>query len=148
MKISAKGRYALAAMTNLAQNYLAETPITIASLADKLGISKIYLEQVFSLLKRSGLVTSVKGAHGGYQLAAEPGQIDAYQILTATELALIEKTENTVLKKDPAIEQALYACVFAVIDEALKERLAQVTLADIAHEAAARSAGSGSMYFI
>ena len=47
MKISAKGRYGLAAMTYLARNYEAGTPITIISISEKLGISKIYLEQVF-----------------------------------------------------------------------------------------------------
>ena len=47
MKISAKGRYGLAAMTYLARNYAAGTPITIVSISEKLGISKIYLEQVF-----------------------------------------------------------------------------------------------------
>ena len=69
MKISAKGRYGLAAMTYLARNYAAGTPITIVSISEKLGISKIYLEQVFSLLKRARLVNSIKGSQGGYQLA-------------------------------------------------------------------------------
>lgn len=46
--------------------------ITISSIAEKLGISKIYLEQVFSLLKRAKLVTSLKGAQGGYQLSKIP----------------------------------------------------------------------------
>ena len=50
MKISAKGRYGLAAMSYIAQNYRTGSPITIISIAEKLGISKIYLEQVFSSL--------------------------------------------------------------------------------------------------
>ena len=53
MKISAKGRYGLAAMTYLARNYASGSPVTIVSISEKLGISKIYLEQVFSLLKRA-----------------------------------------------------------------------------------------------
>ena len=61
MKISAKGRYGLAAMTYLARNYASGAPITIISISEKLGISKIYLEQVFSLLKRANLVNSIKG---------------------------------------------------------------------------------------
>ena len=67
MKISAKGRYGLAAMTYLARNYEAGTPITIISISEKLGISKIYLEQVFSLLKRARLVNSIK----------QPGRLSA-----------------------------------------------------------------------
>ena len=44
MRISAKGRYGLAAMTHIATNYEAGQPITIVSISEKLGISKIYLE--------------------------------------------------------------------------------------------------------
>ena len=72
MKISAKGRYGLAAMTCLARNFASGSPITIISISEKLGISKIYLEQVFSLLKRAQLVNSIKGSQGGYQLSREP----------------------------------------------------------------------------
>ena len=57
MKISAKGRYGLAAMTYLARNYSCGTPITIVQISKKLGISKIYLEQVFALLKRAAWST-------------------------------------------------------------------------------------------
>lgn len=148
MKISAKGRYALAAMTYIAQNHLAEMPITVVNLADKLGISKIYLEQVFSLLKRANLVISIKGAHGGYQLSASPNKINVYQILTATDFSLLEQTENTVLDKSPAIEQALRSCIFDSIDQAFQANLENVTLADLAAETTKYSAENELMYFI
>ena len=77
MKISAKGRYGLAAMTYLARSYAAGAPVTIISISEKLGISKIYLEQVFSLLKRARLVNSIKGSQGGYQLSRAPRAIKA-----------------------------------------------------------------------
>lgn len=148
MKISAKGRYALAAMTYIAQNHLAEMPITIVNLADKLGISKIYLEQIFSLLKRANLVTSIKGAHGGYQLSSSPNKINAYQILTATDFSLFEQTENTVIDKSPAIEQALRSCIFDSIEQTLQANLENITLADIAAETTKYSAENELMYFI
>lgn len=62
MKISSKGRYGLAAMICIAQNCKNNECITIIKISEILGISKIYLEQVFSLLKRAGLVNSIKGA--------------------------------------------------------------------------------------
>ena len=68
MRISAKGRYALAAAISMARQYGTGEHITAISISEKLGISKIYLEQVFSLLKRAGLVNTVKGAQGGYAL--------------------------------------------------------------------------------
>ena len=65
MRISSKGRYGLAAMVCMAESYGSGACITIISLSERLGISKIYLEQVFSLLKRGGLVLAIKGVQGG-----------------------------------------------------------------------------------
>ena len=96
MRISAKGRYALAAMINIAQNYNNGRYITVISISEKLGISKIYLAPVFSLLKRGGLVTSVKGTQGGYLLTRAPKHITAYDILSSVELPLFEHVDKTV----------------------------------------------------
>lgn len=148
MKISAKGRYGLAALTFIAQNRQTGEPITIISIAEKLGISKIYLEQVFSLLKRAGLVISIKGAQGGYQLSAPPDKINIFSILSAIELALVETAESTVPEKAPAIERALFLKVFSVIDETLQNTLTQTTLADIVTEAENHKTQDDFMYFI
>ena len=91
MRISAKGRYALAAAISMAQQHGTGEYITVISISEKLGISKIYLEQVFSLLKRAGLVTSVKGAQGGYQLSRMPGQITALDLLMAVETSPLNR---------------------------------------------------------
>ncbi len=148
MKISAKGRYGLAAMTNLAANYAAGTPVTIISISDRLGISKIYLEQVFSLLKRSRLVLSLKGSQGGYQLARPPKEITAYDVLSAIELSLVEKTGNSTTGKVPALEQALAACVYDRLDESIARTLRAVTLADILTETEKQKEPEQMMYFI
>jgi Rrf2 family protein len=99
MRISSKGRYGLASMISIAQLGSGGEAVTVISVSEKLGISKIYLEQVFSLLKRSKLVTSIKGAQGGYQLSKTPDKITAYDILHAVEVSLFEKTEESVDKK-------------------------------------------------
>lgn len=148
MKISAKGRYGLAAMTYMAQKYADGHPITVVRIAEKLGISKIYLEQVFSLLKRAELVVSLKGAQGGYQLALPPGQISAYDVLSAIEFSLIEKTEDTVRAKAPQIDEALHGAVFSAIDRALQTTLAGVSLAKIAAESEKYGPDDNFMYFI
>ena len=80
MRISAKGRYALAALLRMAQAGK-DTVMNVARLAENLGISRIYLEQVFSLLKHAKLVTSIQGAQGGYQLTAQPSQISILEVL-------------------------------------------------------------------
>ena len=56
MRISAKGRYALASVIHMAQQHHSGESVTLISISERLGISKIYLEQVFSLLKRGELV--------------------------------------------------------------------------------------------
>src|SRR5665647_1533809 len=103
MRISSKGRYALAAVISMAQQYHSGENVTVISISGKLGISKIYLVQVFSLLKRGGLVTSVKGAQGGYQLTRIPEKISVFDILSAVDIALFEKAEETVREKAPDI---------------------------------------------
>jgi Rrf2 family iron-sulfur cluster assembly transcriptional regulator len=68
MKLSTKGRYAVMALVDLAAND-AGRPIALAEIADRQEISLSYLEQLFAKLRRGGLVTSVRGPGGGYQLA-------------------------------------------------------------------------------
>ena len=147
MKISAKGRYGLAAMTYLARNFASGSPITIISISEKLGISKIYLEQVFSLLKRAQLVNSIKGSQGGYQLAHEPREISAYDILSSIELSLMEKV-SPAAEKMPALDRALAAKVFTPLDEQLKETLSAVSLDDILTAIEAEKETDSLMYFI
>ena len=147
MKISAKGRYGLAAMTYLARNFASGAPITIISISEKLGISKIYLEQVFSLLKRAQLVNSIKGSQGGYQLAREPREISAYDILSSIELSLMEKV-SPAAEKMPALDRALAAKVFTPLDDQIKDTLSSVSLDDILTAIDAEKETDSLMYFI
>lgn len=148
MRLSAKGRYGLAAMTNLAVNHSSGNPVTIISISERLGISKIYLEQVFSLLKRAQLVSSIKGSQGGYQLTREPRDITVYDILAAIELALIEETGASSAGKVPELEAALSECVYKKLDEAILATLSAITLEDIVTETEKKKDNSSMMYFI
>ncbi len=148
MRISAKGRYALAAMVHMAQNYAGGEHIAVVSISESLDISKIYLEQVFSLLKRGGIVTSVKGAQGGYQLARMPHQITVSDILKAVELSLFEPAEETVAQKAPEIEAAIRSCAFDALDSAIKCTLEKTTLYDVAVSAEKHKEGQDFMFFI
>lgn len=128
MRLSAKGKYALAAMEVLARRHSSGTPVTILSIAEQLGISKIYLEQVFSLLKRSGLVSSIKGSQGGYQLTRMPQSITAYDVLSSIELGLTEETQAATGGGVPVLDEALRDTVFTPLDEAIKKVLSSITL--------------------
>jgi Rrf2 family protein len=148
MRISVKGRYALAAMMNLAQRKNGEECTTVIRISERLGISKIYLEQVFSLLKRAGLVSSVKGAQGGYQLKQTPSAITVYDILSAVETSLFEKTEETTAVKAPEIEHAMRMTVFQPLDGSVKEALENVSLSDLLNEAEKHKNCEAAMYYI
>ncbi|WRS28583.1 Rrf2 family transcriptional regulator [Oscillospiraceae bacterium MB08-C2-2] len=148
MRISAKGRYALAAVINMAQQYNNGEYITVINISETLGISKIYLEQVFSLLKRAQLVVSTKGAQGGYQLARMPQQITALDVLLAVEASLFEQTQETVSEKAPEIEKALRLSAFDVLDKRVRETLRAVTIADLVSDTEKYKTQQANMFYI
>jgi len=148
MRISTKGRYALAAVISMSQQYNNGEYITVLSISEKLGISKMYLEQVFTLLKRGGLVIAVKGAKGGYQLSRTPWQITVFEVLAAAEGSLFEAAEDTVVGKATDIEKAMRAAVFEKLDKAVKDALTSVTLDDLLSESEKHKAESAQMFYI
>ncbi|MBR2216706.1 MAG: Rrf2 family transcriptional regulator [Selenomonadaceae bacterium] len=146
MKVSAKGRYALAALVYIARNYDSGNLVTTLTIAEELNISKIYLEQVFSLLKGAGLVTSVKGSRGGYQLAKSPKNITAYHVLSVIENSFSEEVMPATSGKMPEIDNAIAAQVYRPLDEKLRDFLSGVSLADIL--AAVERDAASPMYYI
>jgi len=143
MKISSKGRYGLAVLASMAKVEGIDKIVTVISLSERLNISKIYLEQVFTLLKRGGLVISVKGAGGGYYLARPPKDIAVFDILSAIECSLFEKVEATIAKSDESLEKAINENVFEVLDNTLKEVLSNISLEDIVNKS-----GESYMYYL
>ncbi len=148
MRISSKGRYGLAAMISVAQLGSGGEFVTVISIAYKLGISKIYLEQVFSLLKRSKLVTSIKGSQGGYQLSRPSNKITAFDILQAVETSLFEKTEHSVTDSSPEIENSLNSLVWGRLDNSIVHVLKEVTLDDLVLEAEKNKTVDQFMFYI
>lgn len=148
MRISSKGRYALISMIYMAQNYESGKFITLISISEKFGISKIYLEQVFSLLKKGGLVVSVKGSQGGYQLARAPQNISAYDILFSIETTLFESAEETVSQSSPSIEKTIRQLIFDNLDENVRKTLSAISLSELVSQTAKNSEAQSIMYYI
>ncbi len=91
MKLSTKGRYAVMAMVDLAgctREEPREGPITLADIATRQDISLSYLEQLFSRLRKAGLVVSVRGPGGGYLLARSPAELCIADIVLAVDESL------------------------------------------------------------
>ncbi|MGF7143079.1 Rrf2 family protein [Anaerotaenia torta] len=148
MRISAKGRYALASTVYMAQHHDSNEYITLIRISEKLGISKIYLEQVFSLLKHGKIVHSIKGAQGGYQLTRSPREITVYDILHSVETTLFEQAEETVSASLPEIEQAISATVYQPLDHSIESTLQGISLYDLVTETEKQNTDQGAMFFI
>jgi Rrf2 family iron-sulfur cluster assembly transcriptional regulator len=103
MKLSAKGRYAIKALVNIATND-SKTPKTLLEISKYQGISLSYLEQLFSLLRKHDLVSGVRGPGGGYRLKDNPDNITIASIIKAinpenTREVDHEKTDDAVWEK-------------------------------------------------
>ena len=88
MKISTKGIYGIEAMLDLAI-YSKGGVESLKNIAERRGISEKYLEQIIGALRKSDLVTSIRGAGGGYQMAKSPGEITVLEILQSVEKNLL-----------------------------------------------------------
>ena len=100
MKLSAKGRYAIKAMINIALNTSKE-PKTLLEIAKYQGISLSYLEQLFALLRKNNLVSGIRGPGGGYKLSDEPENITIAQIINAINSDVEQKEASE--RKDEVI---------------------------------------------
>ncbi|MCW8896359.1 MAG: Rrf2 family transcriptional regulator [Sulfurimonas sp.] len=92
--ISSKGMYGLAAMYQLLQSEKG-VPIQIKEIADKADIPKNYLEQILVILKRDGIVKSIRGASGGYMLNKNPEDILIYDIIDSLEGGLCNEGSSS-----------------------------------------------------
>ena len=95
MKLTSKGRYAVMALADLARFNSAD-PVCLRDISLRQGISLDYLEQIFSKLKKSEIVQSVRGTQGGYILSKKPNEIKLTNIFQAVD----EKIKTVQCKKE------------------------------------------------
>jgi len=148
MKLSTKGRYGLRAMVDLAVHSTVGV-VSIKSIAERQQISENYLEQVFSSLRKAGLVKSIKGAQGGYVLASEPSKITVGDILTVMEgsLEVVETGESSQTGDNP-IEDVIVTHVWEKINSCIREYADSITLQDLVDEYKRINSGQGYMFYI
>lgn len=133
MKVSTKGRYGLRAIIDLVLNSNGEY-VSLISIAERQNISKNYLEQVFSALRKSGIVKSVKGSQGGYIMSDELSNITIGQILRALEgdLAVVKSEENK--DEENKIDACIKKSLWEKIDESIKNIVDNMTLENLIDE--------------
>ena len=145
MKISTKGRYGLRAMIDLAV-HSSQEHISLSSIAENQGISASYLEQVFSVLRKAGLVKSIKGAQGGYILGEEPKNITVGNILRALEgdLNVVDEPSDQFDK----IKVCIKKNVWDKMNFCMNEIVDSISLKDMMNEYHKLNSTDNNMYYI
>lgn len=148
MKISTKGRYGLRAMVDLAV-YSAGDHISLKNIAERQNISEGYLEQVFSALRKAGLINSIKGAQGGYTLADIPASITVGVVLRALEGNLSVIDEKSMEEKtNDKIEDCIREKVWNIINTSIDDIIDNITLEDLMDEYKRMASKEVLMYYI
>jgi Rrf2 family protein len=105
--------------------------VALNTIAERQNISSNYLEQVFSILRKAGLVNSVKGAQGGYVLADNAHRITVGQILRVLEGDLAVAGDDSENEPDNPVEYCLKKHVWEKINESINEVVDAMTLEDL-----------------
>lgn len=138
MRVSAKAEYACVAMLELAGSYSEPQPMRVKSIADAHGIPVRFLVQILLQLKGAGLVASVRGALGGYQLARAPEEISLADIINVIDRGPPARAELNTMSSSPVIR--IIRGVWQEIQAAEQRLLEDANLADLARQAQRQSA--------
>ncbi len=142
MRIAKRGRYALKLMLDLVHHSGCDgLPVSLASVARRIGISHGYLEQIAIVLRRAGLVGSVAGRHGGYLLARGADDITVRDVIEAvlgptSIVECLHDREACPLGVDCECWDA-----FALINQRIIDTMQKMTLAELARSP--RRGGAG-----
>jgi len=138
--ISAKTEYACLAVLELAGNYGSGAPVRMRDLAGKHGVPSNFLVQILLQLKAAGLVSSTRGAAGGYALLKDPATLTLCEVISVIDPLPVEFTSNASL---PTPESAALCETWSSVAQLHREQLQAVTFAELLERAA-----SQNMYYI
>ena len=128
ISVTSKSRYAVVALAELAR--AGESPMPIGQVAERRGIPVQFLEQLFAVLRRAGVLKSQRGVKGGYSFARDPSEVTVIEVVELLDGPVGAGSEG----------------LFADAAEAARQVLAGATVADIV-ERENREAGA-TMYYI
>ena len=134
MRLTTKGRYAVTAMLDLAIHF-ENGPITLADISRRQGISLSYLEQLFSRLRKQGLVVSARGPGGGYRLSREAADIAVADVITAID-EKVDATRCGGLANCQDDQPCLTHELWSDLSQRIYDFLSGITLADLVNRSA------------
>ena len=132
MKLTSRSEYALLALVYLARHD-ADEFISVDSIAQAQGIPPKFLEQILLALKRAHFLRSVKGQHGGYQLAKLPKQISLAEVIRLFDgaLAPTDSVSENFYESTPIEKEKSLTAVFKDIRDYVSNKLEMTTIADV-----------------
>jgi Rrf2 family protein len=128
MRVSAKAEYACIAMLELAANHGNPQPVRVKAIADAHGIPLRFLVQILLQLKGAGLVTSTRGAAGGYHLTRSPEAISLADVINVIDRATVPRLDAGLA---PSTAVRAIRAVWQEIQTEEQRLLEEVTLADL-----------------
>ena len=136
LRVSTKGEYGVRIMVDLARHY-GEHPRSLTDISQAESLPLAYLEQLIKLLRESEppLVTSTRGAHGGYKLTRPPEQIMMGQIVRVLEgpiSPMICATEGEMSQVCNFLDSCRTKYLWARVRDAVAHTLDSITLAELA----------------
>ena len=129
MKLTTKGRYAVTAMLDLAIHDSAG-PVALADIAQRQGISLSYREQLLARLRKRGLVRSVRGPGGGYQLGREAGSIAVSDVIWAVD-EMVDATRCAGRENCQGEERCLTHDLWNDLSQQIRDFLNGIDLAEL-----------------
>jgi len=148
VKLSTKGRYGVKAMFDLAQNF-GNGPVPLNTIARRNNISEHYLEQLIAILRKAGLVKSVRGAQGGYILNKSPEAITVGDIIRVLEgpIAPVDCVNEVEPEHCENEDFCITRNIWAKVRDSVAQVLDSITLEDMLAEEKNRQEQS-YMYYI
>ena len=141
MNLTAKTEYACLAMLELAQHFASDQPVQVRRIAERHGIPPTFLVQILQELKRAGMVSSTRGAAGGYRLAQPPEEITLADVIDVIEGNGSPTTCASA--SSPLAPVLLEVC--HQLSAIRREHLQAMTLAELGSRA---TADAGPMWYI
>ncbi|MBU1864338.1 MAG: Rrf2 family transcriptional regulator [Candidatus Omnitrophica bacterium] len=130
MKLPAKVIYACRAITELALRYETKEPVQLQVIAEAQKIPKKFLVQLFIRLRNAGIVSSMRGVSGGYNLAKNPVQLCVADVVKAMDDTLIVAENHDTKREKPNVDRLLFG-VWSDINQGIIQRLEKITFDSI-----------------
>ena len=132
MKLTSKGRYAVTAMLDVTIHAVSG-PVSLADISERQGISLSYLEQLFSRLRKHGLVNSIRGPGGGYRLGKCSAQIAVADVISAVDES-IDATKCSGKGNCQDGEQCLTHTLWEDLSTRIEEFLKNISLSELVEQ--------------